>query len=261
MARRSSYQQGTPNWVDLQTTDLNGAKSFYGTLFGWQFDEQPMPEGGEVYSIALKNDGAVAAIATQSPELAKEGAPAMWNTYFAAEDVDAAAAKVEAAGGKLAMPPFDVLSAGRMAFALDPSRAGFAIWQARDHIGATVVNEPGAVVWNELITDDATSVIPFYQQVLGLTAKTIDMDGTSYTAFEVEDRMVGGTRKPPMAGIPNHWHVYFSVEDVPASAKQVAGLGGELVAGPYDTSIGPMAAVRDPQGAVFSIHAAPPATS
>ena len=50
---------------------------------------------------------------------------------------------VEAAGGRVAMAPFDVMDAGRMSFVMDPSGAPVALWQANQHIGATLVNEPG----------------------------------------------------------------------------------------------------------------------
>ena len=41
-----------------------------------------------------------------------------------------------------------------MAFVLDPGGVPVGLWQANQHIGATLVNEPGAVMWNELITTD-----------------------------------------------------------------------------------------------------------
>ena len=47
------------------------------------------------------------------------------------------------------MAPFDIMDAGRMAFIMDPSGAAVALWQANQHIGATLVNEPGTVTWNE----------------------------------------------------------------------------------------------------------------
>ena len=153
MPTRDSYAQGTPNWVDLQTTDQAAAKAFYTGVFGWSYDDQPM-EGDAVYSIAKIGDESVAAIAPQSPELAAAGAPPMWNTYLAVDSVDEASAKVGPAGGTVAMEPFDVMDAGRMAFVLDPSGAAVALWQAGQHIGSTLVNEPGTVIWNELITDN-----------------------------------------------------------------------------------------------------------
>ena len=176
----------------------------------------------------------------------------MWNTYLATDSVDDAVARVEAAGGKVAMAPFDVMDAGRMAFVLDPAGAAVALWQANQHIGATLVNEPGTVIWNELITTDP-GVVAFYTDVLGLTTSTMDMGAGEYTLFEVDGQMVGGTTAPQMPGVPNHWHVYFAVGDADATVAKVAELGGAVVVEPFDTPVGRMAVVSDPQGAVFSL--------
>jgi hypothetical protein len=249
MPVRTSYAQGTPNWVDLQAPDTAAAKAFYGPLFGWSFDDMPMPENG-VYSMAKIGDSEVAAIAPQMPGMA--GAPAVWNTYLAVDSADDAAAKVAAAGGQVAMEPFDVMGAGRMAFVVDPSGAAVALWQAGDHIGATLVNEPGCVLWNELITSDL-SVTAFYRAVLGMTAAAMDMGDAKYTVFHAGDAMVGGAAEPPMPGIANHWHVYFAVGDADASAAKISELGGEVLVPPFDIPVGRIALARDPQGALFSI--------
>jgi uncharacterized protein len=252
MPVRTSYAQGTPNWVDLQTTDQSAAKQFYAGLFGWTYDDQAMPEGGGVYSMAMLGDQTVAAIAPQPPDMAAAGAPPMWNTYLAVDNVDDAVAKVVAAGGQVAMQPFDIMDAGRMAFVMDPSGAGVALWQANQHIGATLVNEPGTVTWNELVTSDP-SATKFYEQVLGMTTSTMDMGQGEYTLFNVGGQMVGGSTPPQMEGVPNHWYVYFAVADADATAAKAKELGGAVLAEPFDTPVGRMAAVRDPQGAVFSI--------
>ncbi len=258
MPVRTSYAQGTPNWVDLQTTDTEAAKAFYASLFGWAYDDQPMPQGGP-YSMATLSGQHVAAIAPQSPELAAAGAPPMWNTYLAVDNVDDALAKVEAAGGQVAMPAFEVMEAGRMGFVLDPSGAPVAFWQARQHIGASLVNEPGAVVWNELITADPAAV-RFYEQVLGVTTTVMDMGQGEYTLFQVGGKEVGGTTAPQQPGTPSHWLVYFAAADADATAAKATELGGAVLAGPFDTPVGRMATLRDPQGAVFSIiQPTPPA--
>jgi len=254
MPVRSSYAQGTPNWVDLQTTDQPASKAFYAGLFGWTFDDQPMSEASDapVYSMAMLGDQAVAAIAPQSPDLAAAGAPPVWNTYIAVDSVDDAVAKVGAAGGQVAMEPFDVMDAGRMAVALDPSGAPVALWQADQHIGATLVNEPGTLTWNELITTDPEAA-RFYEQVLGLTTSTMDMGSGAYTLFETGGQQVGGATEPQMAGVPNHWHVYFAVADTDAAAARAAELGGSVVVQPFDTPAGRIALLTDPQGAAFSV--------
>ena len=256
MPTRDSYAQGTPNWVDLQTSDQAAAKAFYSGLFGWTYDDQPMPDG-QVYSMAVLRGHQVAAIAPQPPEMAAAGAPPMWNTYLAVDSADEATAKVEAAGGKVGMTPFDIMDAGRMSFVIDPSGAPVALWQANQHIGATLVNEPGAISWNELVTTDP-DVTKFYSDVIGLTAETMDMGGQPYTVFKAGEAMVGGSMAPQMPGVPNHWHVYFGTDDADATAAKATELGGSVIVPPFDTPVGRMAVLSDPQGAVFSLFQAPP---
>ncbi|MGH3869484.1 MAG: VOC family protein [Pseudonocardiaceae bacterium] len=259
MSQRTSYAQGTPNWVDLQTPDPDAAKSFYGQLFGWRYEDRPLPQGA-VYSMAVKDDGVVAAIALQALGMAAQGAPPMWNTYLAVDDVDAVAARVEPAGGKLLMAPFDVMDAGRTAVVMDPTGAVVALWQAKVHIGATRTREPGTMTWHELMTDDEGVAAAFYQQVVGLTTGTINFGEGTYTTFSSGEGAVAGTTPAP-PGVPNHWQVYFAVEDASDAARRATELGGTVVNGPMDTPIGAMAMLRDPQGGAFTIFAANPATS
>jgi predicted enzyme related to lactoylglutathione lyase len=256
MPERTSYAQGTPSWVDLPTTDQNAAKAFYAGLFGWTYDDQPM-DGGAVYSIARLRGHDVAAISPQSPEMAAAGAPPMWNTYITVDSADDAAARIGAAGGKVVMEPFDVMDAGRMVAAMDPNGVPVVFWQPNQHIGATLVNEPGTVTWNELITTDPSSA-KFYEQVAGMTTSTMNMGQGDYTVFHSGDQMVGGSTPPWAPGTPNHWHVYFAVDDADACAAKVTELGGTVLAPPFDTPVGRIAVVQDPQGAVFSIMKSAP---
>jgi uncharacterized protein len=257
MPERTSYAQGTPSWVDLPTTDQNAAKAFYAGVFGWTYDDQPMGEGA-VYSLAKVRGLDVAAISPQPPEMAAAGAPPMWGTYITVDSADEAGAKIGAAGGKVLMEPFDVMDAGRMVFAMDPGGAMVAFWQPNQHIGARLVNEPGSLTWNELITTDPSSA-KFYEQVAGMTTSTMDMGQSQYTLFHAGDQMVGGTIPPQMPGIPNHWHVYFGVDDADAAAARITELGGTILVPPFDTPVGRIAVAQDPQGATFSIikNAAP----
>jgi hypothetical protein len=262
MPERTSYTQGTPNWVDLPTSDQAAAKAFYAGLFGWTYDDQPMgAEGeGQVYSMAMLNGHQVAAISSQPAEMAAAGAPPMWNTFLAVDSADEATAKVEAAGGKVAMAPFDIPGAGRMSFVMDPSGAPVSLWQAGQHIGATLVNEPGTLNWNELVTSDPGAT-KFYADVVGLTTETMDMgDAGPYTVFKAGEAMVAGSMAPQMPGVPNHWLVYFGTADADATAAKAAELGGSVIVPPFDTPVGRIAVLSDPQGAMFSvIKNAPPA--
>ena len=144
------------------------------------------------------------------------------------------------------------MDAGRMAFVMDPSGAPVALWQAGQHIGASLVNEPGTINWNELITTDPAAAA-FYQAVVGLTTSKMDMGAGEYTLFEADGQMVGGTTPPQMPGTPNHWHVYFGAANADATVAKATELGGSVLVPPFDTPVGRMAVIADPQGAVFSI--------
>ncbi|MEV0947208.1 VOC family protein [Rhodococcus sp. NPDC049939] len=254
MPIKSEYAQGTPNWVDVQTTDQAAAKTFYSELLGWEYDDQPMPDG-PVYSMATVRGENVAAIAPQSPNAANAGVPAMWNTYIAVDNVDDTVRKVADAGGQVLMPPFDVTEAGRMAFVADPTGATFGLWQANKHIGATLVGDPGACIWNELVTGDVDMAAAFYGSVVGLSTSQMPMgSGDTYTVLHAGEEQVGGCTRPAEEGTPNHWRVYFAVDDVDASAAKVVELGGTIVEEAVTIpTVGRMAGVADPQGAVFSI--------
>jgi predicted enzyme related to lactoylglutathione lyase len=79
------------------------------------------------------------------------------------------------------------------------------------------------------------------------------MGAGEYTLFEADGQMVGGTTPPQLPGVPSHWHVYFGVTDADATVAKASDLGGSVLVPPFDTPVGRMAVIGDPQGAVFSI--------
>jgi predicted enzyme related to lactoylglutathione lyase len=168
------------------------------------------------------------------------------------------------------MPAFDVADAGRMAFIADPTGAVVGLWQANRHIGATLVNEPGALFWNELITDKPDAALAFYEAVLGVTQSSAELaPGQRYHMLKVGGHDVGGCVEPPMPDVPNHWRVYFAVDDADATAAKAAAAGGRVAVEPFDipwarlvgrggASVGRSAVLADPQGAAFSVVTLPP---
>jgi predicted enzyme related to lactoylglutathione lyase len=252
MPKFESYVQGTPNYVELITPDQAAAKTFYGSLFGWQIEEVPMGDAGYYLTVA-KDKSSVAGIGAMMPELA--GHPAWWGVYLAVDDVDAATAKVAELGGEVEAGPFDVMEHGRMSSIKDPSGARVNLWQAKAHVGTQVANEPGTPIWNELISPDLAAAMPFYTDLLGVGWEAQPMDGgMEYTCLVVAGNQVGGAMPPMMADVPPHWNVYFNVESVDDTVARVLELGGSVVAPAFDVpGVGRMAVLADPQGGMFNL--------
>src|SRR5438046_713621 len=142
MLERDGYIPGVPCWVDTTQPDPEAAVDFYRWLFGWEFEDVMPADAPGKYFIGRLRGGDVAAVGS-----IPDGAPpmALWNTYIWVDDANATASKVFDAGGAVLMEPFDVMDAGRMGVFTDPEGAAFCIWQAKQHKGARIVNEPGSL--------------------------------------------------------------------------------------------------------------------
>ena len=250
MAEMTNYPNGTPCWVDLGCPDVEAAAAFYGGLLGWAIEIGPAEMGH--YSMAMLTERPVAALADQ-----QEPGMTYWTTYFAVDNVDETVAKAVAAGGSVLLPPMDVMTFGRMAILADPGGAAVSLWQAGDHRGAGLWGEPGAVCWNELTTRAVDESIAFLGATFGLGAKKLDGDVDYYELQRADGTTVGGLM--PMIGdvwpadLPNHWMVYFAVEDTDSSAARCTELGGQVCVPPTDIPVGRFAVLNDPDGAAFSL--------
>jgi uncharacterized protein len=253
MGERNGFEQGTFCWVDLATTDQEGAKSFYSGLFGWEADDMPMGDGA-VYSMQRLRGKNVAAIAPQPPQQRDAGVPPAWNNYVWVDGADAAAEKAGELGASVHAPPFDVMEAGRMAVIQDPQGAFFMAWQPKQHRGAELVNEPGALCWNELASPDMEASAAFYRDLFGWKVEQFEGSERPYLVIENAGHGNGGIR-PPQDGEPPNWSAYFATEDIDASAAKVEELGGGKLMDPIDIGIAKIAPVQDPQGAVFALYA------
>lgn len=245
-----SYEPGTPCWVDLGSPDPAAAADFYSGLFGWEVVDQGPDAGG--YRMALLRGRPVAGLGPQQqPDI-----PPYWTTYISVSDADAVTKSVQAAGGQVFLEPMDVFEFGRMAVFADTTGAPFSVWQPGTHIGAELVNEPGALCWNELATRDRAAAKAFYPAVFGWSPADVSGGPMDYTEWELGDRKIAGMlqmddRWP--ADVPSHWMVYFAVEDTDAVAARAQELGATILVPPTDIPPGRFAVLNDPHGAAFSI--------
>ena len=159
--------------------------------------------------------------------------------------------------------PMDVFDAGRMTVALDPTGAAFGVWQAKEHIGAQLANDPGTMNWNECQTRDAAAAGAFYEAVFGVEVKAFPMaEGRPpYHVIHVDGRGVAGIFElgEDLADVPPNWSTIFAVADHDETVAQAQELGATVLMQGMDLpEIGRLAVLQDPTGAVFQILQPPP---
>ncbi len=248
-----AHAAGTFSWVELSTTDTAAAKAFYGAVMGWSYVDRPTPIGLP-YTIVYKGGRQVGGLC----QAWQQANGACWNLFVASDDADATVAKVVRAGGKVVMPPIDVMGEGRMCVATDSAGAAFSVWQARNHKGVQLKDEPGSLGWAELDTPDVAGATAFYRDVFGWECVHQGRHTGEYYFWKRDGAEVGGMlslAEPWAKGIPPHWLAYLGVESADATLALVAAKGGTAVTEVMEVA-GRLrfAIVRDPQGAVFAIQ-------
>ncbi|HEX4307834.1 MAG TPA: VOC family protein [Solirubrobacterales bacterium] len=256
MSERTTYEPGTPCWVELAgIPDFDAAEAFYRELLGWEIPEQENSAQLGGYRRAKANGRDVAGA---SPVM-QDGQPCEWNTYVSVDDADATLAKVRDAGGTVVVEPMDVMGMGKMAIFNDPTGATCGLWEPGTFVGAEIVNEDGSFGWNELGTRDVAAAREFYGKVFDWTVEEQEMPGMgTYYIWKNGEDVRGGmmditNMAPPEA--PSSWLVYFTVADADAAAETTKAAGGQVVNGPFDIPVGRLAVLTDPQGAFFAVMA------
>lgn len=257
MPERTEYAPGTFSWVDLMTTDLEAAKSFYGTLLGWDYQTEDTPNGP--YVMALKDGKPVAGLGDQSDEEKQMGFPPHWNSWVSVASADEIAARAAELGGTVLMGPMDAMDYGRLAVIAAPGGEIIGVWEPQKHMGAGLVNEHGALGWNELATRDLGGAQSFYSELFGWTMETGPSPSGQgdYTSVTNAGRMNGGMlvmdeKWPPE--VPAYWGVYFYVDDLDAAVTSTKDLGGSVIVPPMDIpEVGKLAVIQDPTNATVSL--------
>jgi uncharacterized protein len=247
MGERDTHEHGTFSWTDLSTPDAEASKAFYGSLFGWEFEDNPIPDGG-VYVMARLGGRAAAAMFETT-----ERHPA-WASYVTVDDVDAITERARELGANVMAEPFDVMDAGRMATLQDPTGAVFCVWEPRRAIGAEVVNTHGALSLNQLNTSDPDAAQRFYGDLFGWRFEQAPGTDTPYWGVYRGERLNAGMMPlPPGSPAPSHWLAYFGIDDPDGAAEETGSAGGTVMVPPQDVPGGRILVAQDPQGAVFAV--------
>ncbi|MFJ8624729.1 VOC family protein [Kitasatospora sp. NPDC093550] len=258
MPKPGRYHEGVPCWVVLTTPDVPRAQRFYGTLFDWEF----VPTG-PAEAVATRYGAQVAGVEQRTDATR----PAAWTTHLACADPRRTGALVRAADGRIAREPYEVPDQGRASLAVDPLGASFGLWQPGTIDGAGLVNEPGALSWNEHLSPDPDTARAFYRRVFGYTYDRPRAGHTLARADGLPACSIGpsGTgpsdTHPSPAGPPDtggaRWLAHFGTADTDLAAERLRALGGAVLTGPEPTPYGRAALVRDDAGAEFVLVAVP----
>lgn len=249
MTVRDISSIGAPCWVDAWQPDPRAAKEFYGSLFGWSFDEPtPMPAGldGDYYAARLRGK-LVAGIGQAPPQ-----SPAGWITHVRVDDVGETLTRAERAGGKR-LEPFDAGPGDQIAVLTDATGVPFCLRQAGGNDGAELANEPNCWAMSSLHTTDPERAQAFYGALFGWEVDS----GTDapFSRWLRKGRVVAVVAATDGLAVPPHWSVNFAVHDADAIARHAVALGGGILMAPTDTPGFRSAVISDPQGGVIAVSA------
>jgi predicted enzyme related to lactoylglutathione lyase len=242
------YEEGTFCWAGLATSEPDAAADFYEGLFGWEAEW--LESAGAGAFATLRHHGEDVAILYRQTEMARAaGAPPHWTAFISVEDADATAARAAELGGTAVFrEAFDVFDAGRVAAIRDPTGGDVSLWEPRSRMGAMVVNQVGAMCWNELATTDVQRAKAFFGVLLGWEYET---DDAGYTTIMNAGLPNGGIRKQSTDehGEEPSWLPYFMVERADDVLHKAEQLGGGCPAPSSEAHFGQVAMIADPQGA------------
>jgi len=255
MTTRDRAPIGSPCWADLWTSDVEGSRTFYSDLFGWEAQE-PSPEFGGYFMFTRNGVPTAGAMGDMGDMRANN----TWKIYLATDDIVKTVQAAEAEGAQVIAPAMPVADLGAQAVLIDPTGAHLGAWQPGTFPGFTVLDEHGAPSWFELHTRDHATAVAFYRSVFRWDTNTVgDSDQFRYTTMRDpggEGELAGimdATAFLP-DGVPAHWSVYWEVDDAGAAVAKVKALGGSVVMEPEDTPYGRVATVADPAGAQFKLR-------
>lgn len=249
-----SASHGRFVWCELMTSDTAAAKSFYGSVVGWDMQDLPMP--GMTYTVLSAGETQVGGLMPLPPEAGRHELRPCWLGYIGVDDVDAAARRTRELGGSVHRAPDEIPNVGRFAVVADPQGAMFQLFKSARPGTPTPPQLPGSTGWNELHTRDIAKAFEFYASLCGWEkGDGIDMGpmGT-YQLFKLDGAAIGGMFNSPAATAAPFWLYYFTVGDIDQATSRVTGGGGKILHGPTQVPGGGwIVQASDPQGAMFAL--------
>lgn len=255
MTSITDHAPGSFCYAELGTSDQQRAGTFYQALFDWGRLDQDLGDFG-VYTQFTHGGRICAAMYQLTPDQTNQGMVSQWFQYVTVDDADRAAARAAELGGSVLAGPLEVMEHGRMAVLRAADQSVFCVWQPRATGGVQVRDEAGTMCWNELITGELGTARAFYGGMFDWRTRESLVAGRPYTVCYLEEQSVAGMLDLPadMVDVPNHWLVYFAVEECDAVVRRTVELGGRALVEPTDLpTVGRFAVLQDPCDGIFGV--------
>ncbi|MBF0673330.1 MAG: VOC family protein [Salinibacterium sp.] len=248
-------RSGAITWAGLVTPDAVAAEEFYAAVLGWRFMSSSLLLDVP-FDVRVATAGSVP-VASIQQGIEELEFPAVWNAYFAVDDLDDAVARAKANGAIVLAEPFQVgggeESAGSVAFLLDPNGAGFCLWQTPGDLAPVSRAEPGFITWTVLYADETLAGADFYAKTLGWQIDEPSPLDDYRLARLPDGSRVAAVRRLQEGQLPC-WRTYFCVADLDAALMAAVTRGGTVLTPPSRIQDGRMfAIVADPSGARFGM--------
>ena len=245
-----TFANGQPCWMDISVQDAEareGLMAFLADLFGWTFEVGDEDTG--YYTMAHLDGAPVCAIGEQ------EGGGGMWVTYLSVDDAVDARIRVAAQGGQVLMGPTQVMDAGWMSVAVDPTGAVFGMWQAGDFSGFGAFGRVGAPCWFDHQSPSPRAASDFYSAAFGLELQPVGDEGMGMLG-RGGATYASVSRAP--GDMPPGWTVVVAVASIEAAETTAVELGATVLMSGMTVPGGVVTVVADPVvGSTITLYESP----
>jgi predicted enzyme related to lactoylglutathione lyase len=243
---------GKFTWLDLATDDPDGARAFYGAVFGWRF--QPVDKAPASYTLIDDGGAKIGGMFKQSRPL---GAPvgSRWLALMSVPDPAKAAQYVREHGGKVLLAPVTVAGRGTHAVFRDPQGAVFGVLAASGGDPPDDAVSDGDIFWLDLFTTNPSQAEAFYAGLVDYQVSETET-ASGHTRRILASEGIARAGIVTLAGDKSGpgWLPYILVDDVPATLNRARRAGGKVVVEPRaDLLDSNLAVIVDPNGGTLGI--------
>ena len=239
-------------WFDLAAENPASARSFYGAVFGWRFEE--VRGTRDSYALIENANGKVGGLFRHARPA---GAPvaSRWLSLISSPDPAKAAEYVRQHGGQVILAPTAVPGRGTHAVFRDPQGAVFGVLATKDGDPADDPITDGDVFWLDLFTPDPPAAAAFYAGLAGYDVSESETTANRKRWMLATDTIArAGIVMLRSGTIGPGWLPYILVPDVREVLDRARVAGGKVVVEPRaDLLDGNVAVIADPEGGVIGV--------